>query len=143
MRLAAAVFLAIAPAACAEDMAHFAGLARVTCASGPVVYAAVVSQDLPDPTFENRWRLLLVPDGPPACVVEQRLERLWIRTSATSRGSYTIDVPGLGLFEVLPGAQELREAFRRAAPGSETRFKKAVTLRRVGDALELLIEEPR
>jgi hypothetical protein len=102
----------------------------------------VLSEDLPGERWENRWRLELMLDGPQACVVPQRLGGTWIRVSATSRGSYTIDVAGWGLIEITPGDPELRAAFRRAAPGSESRWQ-TMTLAHSGDGLRLLIEELR
>ena len=127
----------------AESMSDFSGVARISCASGPVVYAAVQSQDLPEPGFENRWHLVFFPDSPAACVVPQQFQDLWVRTTATSRGSYTIDIPGWALVEIIPGDPAVRAQFRQAALGSETRFKQRITLSQHGDGIRLLIEELR
>lgn len=141
-RIALAALLLAVPAG-AEEMGRFHGLARVSCASGGVGYAAALSEDLPGAGWENRWHILLAVDVPASCLRPLELRNVWIRTTAMSRGSYTIDIPGWGLLEILPGSPEVREAFKRAAPGTETRFKPRILLRQAGDALELLIEEPR
>jgi hypothetical protein len=126
-----------------DEMGRFSGLARVTCAAGGVGYAAALSEDMPGAGWENRWRVVLSVEVPAPCLKPLEIRGVWIRTTAVSRGSYTIDVPTWGLIEILPGSPQVREAFRRAAPGSESRWKPRIVLRPVGDALELLIEEPR
>lgn len=130
-------------AGAAEEMGSFSGLARVTCAAGGVGYAAARSVDMPGAAWENRWRVELAVDIPASCLRPLEIRNVWIRTTAVSRGSYTIDIPGWGMLEILPGAPEVRAAFKRAAPGTETRFKPRILLQQVGDALELLIEEPK
>jgi hypothetical protein len=141
-RLILSVLLMAAPAP-AEEMAQFSGLARVTCANGGVGYAAARSVDMPGAAWENRWRVEMAIEVPVSCLRPLEIRNVWIRTTALSRGSYTIDIPGWGMVEILPGSADVRSAFRRAAPGTETRHKPRIVLQIIGDALELLIEEPR
>lgn len=132
-------------------MGRFHGLARVTCAAGGVGYAAALSEDLPGPGWENRWRVLLSVDVPASCLRSLEIRDVWIVTAAHSRGSYSISIPGWGAVEILPGSPSVRAAFKAASTrvgpqgiaGTETRFKPRIVLQQVGDAIELLIEEPR
>ena len=113
-----------------------------------------LSEDLPDPAFENRFRVTVWADG---YQIPEELTRPWsyagpVKVSAVRRwrsggpiappvamGTMSI-VAGKLHLECAPLSEEVLAVFAAAAPGSETRQQR-VTALPIPFGFEVLIEE--
>lgn len=125
----------------ADTPADMRGMARIF-SKGAVVEVAAHSQDLPDPSFATHWQITVFSDDPAVFNLLTARTASQIRTSATSKGTMTIDATSWGYIEFFPADGSVQTFMKSSAPSSEVR-SQFITVTRVGDTVQILIDEPR
>ena len=133
--------LFMARTARAEDwLGDFRGAVTVMT-GGRQYFGAGLVTDMPGGDFINRFRLeICVSMGGEISIAEPFQDKVTV--SAVQSGQMLVRIRRWGSALFLPAERDIREQFRQAYPGSETR-QQLVTMARLGDGIEILIEEPK